>query len=205
MDDGAPEVLLDLDFRRVALLVAVITRAHQQKVAGEADRLAGLRALGLDRPGGGVGRPGGLRGTEAVPDVTVDTVLGGGLLHVAQDRGAVGDRLGVAPGFEIVPQRVHVAVGPDARIAKEVPRAAHRRPAFEDDVALPRALALQVHRSADDQDVVVFGGHSGPTRRTTVYGAGMEGPQRTPQVATTLARAMWPAPPSSRPSVRPTR
>ena len=63
---------------------------------------------------------------------SVDAVLGGGLLHVVEDRGAVGDRLRLAPGLEAVAERVHVAVGADARIAEEVPGAAHRRAPFED-------------------------------------------------------------------------
>src|SRR5262249_57482811 len=84
-----------------------------------------------------------------------------GLIHVTEDRGAVGDRLRFAPGLEAVPQGVHVAVGPDAGIAKEVPRAAHGGATLEDDVALPRAVALQVdggpdagEAGADDEDVV---------------------------------------------------
>src|SRR5262249_56536486 len=64
---------------------------------------------------------------------------------------------------------VHVAVGADGRVAEEIPGAPHRRPPFEDEVALSRAPAMQVHRGpdareagADDEDVVVFWRHVGP-------------------------------------------
>src|SRR5262249_41849632 len=108
----------------------------------------------------------GPRCSVPVADVPVHAELGGRLLHVGEDRGTVRDRLGVTPGFEVVPQRVHVAVGPDAGIAKEIPGATHRRASLEDDVALRRAVSMEVHAGpdageagADDQYVVVFRRH----------------------------------------------
>src|SRR5262249_13696788 len=168
MEDLAREALAALELGRVALLVAVVARAHEEEVAGEADGLSGVRSQGVDRPGGILAGPGGPRRPVPVADVVGHPELGGRLLHVTENRGTVGDCLRVAPGLEAVSQRVHVAVRTHARIAKQVPGATHRRATFEDDVAFPRAHAMQVHggpnpgeAGANDQHVVVVCHHVG--------------------------------------------
>src|SRR6185436_18492764 len=91
---------------------------------------------------------------------------GGGFLHVVEDRRAVGNCLGGTPRLEAVAERVHVAVGANARVAEEIPGAAHRRATFEDEVALARASLVKVDGGPDagkagayDDHVKVFGAH----------------------------------------------
>src|SRR5262249_55667942 len=84
-----------------------------------------------------------------------------------QDRRTVGDRLGVLPGPERVPQRVHIGIRADARIAEQVPGPADRFASLEDRVGLAGATALQMagrsdprQAGADDQNVEVLGPRS---------------------------------------------
>src|SRR5216683_2743143 len=100
-------------------------------------------------------------------DVLLNPVLARGLADVAEDRGAVRDRLGVAPRAKRVAQGVHVGVRADTRVAEQIPGAARAAPRLEDRVALPRATRLQVARRADAgqsrpdyQHIYVFGQHA---------------------------------------------
>src|SRR5436305_1149568 len=82
-------------------------------------------------------------------DLAVDAVVDGGLTHVVQNPRPVGDRLRLGPRFERIAERIHVRVGADAGIAKQIPGAADAVAPLEDDVALARALLLQVIARAD--------------------------------------------------------
>ena len=102
----------------------------------------------------------------AEADVLLEVVLAGGFDDVFADARAVGDGLGFFPGFEVVAEGVHVAVRPDAGVAEQVPGAADGVAAFEDGEIEAGAIALQMHggadagqAGADDEDVVVGGGH----------------------------------------------
>src|SRR5579859_2514996 len=102
----------------------------------------------------------------AEPDLPVDTVLDRGLTHIVENPRAVGDRFRIGPRLERIAQREHVAVGADAGIAKEVPGAADRVAALEDDKAFRRALGLQMiagadpgETRADDEDVEMLRCH----------------------------------------------
>ena len=129
-------------FGSVTLPVAVVAGTHVEKISRELHRLTGIAALGGHRPGGIFGRP--LRPLRQVPvaDMTVHTVLLGGFVNVAEYGRSVGDGLGVIPGFEVEAQGMHIAVGADARVLKQVPGAAHLFAPFQDQVALARALGL---------------------------------------------------------------
>src|SRR4051812_44213131 len=101
-------------------------------------------------------------------DVLVDAVIGCGFAHVIENARTVGDRLRLGPRPERIAEREHVAVGADARIAKQIPRAADAVAALEDDVALARAFLLQVpaganagQAGADDQHVEMLGRSGG--------------------------------------------
>src|SRR5262249_9888950 len=85
----------------------------------------------------------------AEPDLSVDAVLGSGLAHIVEDARAVGDRLRLGPRLEGIAQREHVAVGADAGVAKQVPGAADRVTALEEDKTLGRAFRLQMIARAD--------------------------------------------------------
>ena len=139
---SAPCELLEAgDLGVVRLAVAVVARAHEQVVARDRHRLgrpvAG-GALGRHGPRGVVARPLGATHGVTEADVPVDAELGDGLAQVVHDRRAVGDRLGRRPRLEPVAERVHVAVGPHARVAEQVPRAADVVAALEDRVAATR-------------------------------------------------------------------
>src|SRR5262249_14188915 len=135
MDDLAAEIRSSGKLRRVALLVAVIARAHEEEVAGKTHRLGralARDAFGLDRPARVGCRPRRALHAMAEPDLAVDAVLGRGLAHIIENARAVGDRLRLGPRLEGIAEREHVAVGADAGIAEEIPRAADRLPALED-------------------------------------------------------------------------
>src|ERR1700692_216894 len=99
-------------------------------------------------------------------DFLVDAVVGSGLADIVQNPRPVRDRLRLGPWLERKAQREHVAVGADAGIAEKIPGAADAVAALDDDVALARALLLQVKAGtdagqpgADDQHVEMFGWH----------------------------------------------
>ena len=166
MHDLAGEVGRAGKFRRVAFLVFVIARAHEQEIAGEADdfgRALAHRALGLHRPARLRRRP--RRAFDAVveADLPVDAVVDSGLADVIQNPRPVGDRLRLGPRFERIAERIHVRVGADAGIAKQIPGAADAVAPLEDHVALARAFLLQViaranagQAGADNEDVEMF-------------------------------------------------
>ena len=133
--------------RLVPVVVAVVAAAQQQEAARQ---YHGFGAVGgLHRPsrvGGGPGRPGH---PVVVADVLVDPRLGGRVADVAEDRGAVRDGLGPGPRAERVTERLHVRVRAHARVAEEVPGAAHDIAGLEDDVGPAGERGLQVVRSAD--------------------------------------------------------
>ena len=152
------------EIRRIAVLVFVVAAAHKQEIAGEAlDRLP-LAALDLDRPLRLGRRPIGAHDAAVEADFLVDAVEARGFAHIIQDRGAVGDRLGFGPRPERIAERVHVGVGADAGITKQIPGAADAIAAFENRVAAIRAILLQMIAGADarqprahDQHVEISG------------------------------------------------
>src|SRR3546814_7787585 len=54
--------------------------------------------------------------------VPIDPVLARGLADIVEDRRPVGDRLRLGPRFEGIAQRVHIRIGSDTRIPKQIPR-----------------------------------------------------------------------------------
>ncbi len=169
MDDPALEIFAAQKFRRIAFLVSVIARAHEQEIAGEADGLGcalARGAFGFHGPARVTRRPRRALDLVMKADVLVDAVLGGGLADVVQNPRPVRDRLRLGPRLERIAEREHVAVGADAGIAEQVPGAADAVAALEDDKALGGAFVLQMiaradagEPGADDQDVEMFGWH----------------------------------------------
>src|SRR4051812_4101779 len=99
----------------------------------------------------------------AVSDGFIYTELGGGVADVIQDRRTIGDGLRVTPWAKAIAERVHIGVGTDTGIAKEIPRATNRLAPFEYDEALVGAVHLEMTRSpnprqsrAHDNDVHVL-------------------------------------------------
>ena len=64
------------------------------------------------------------------------------LMQIVQDRGPVGNGLGLGPRFEREAQRVHVRVRSNAWITEQVPCAANGRATFKNRVAFAGALAF---------------------------------------------------------------
>src|SRR5207253_6940494 len=118
------EALGALELGRVALVIAVVAAAHQYEARAQPHGLGVLAPRRLDRPASLLAGP--LCAHDAMPeaDLLLHAVLARGVAHVLEDRGPVGDRLGVAPGAKDVAQRVHVRVRADAGVAEQVPGAA---------------------------------------------------------------------------------
>ena len=93
----------------------------------------------------------------------IDAVFVRGFDHVFANRGPVSDGLFGAPRLEAVAEGMHVAVGSNAWIAKEIPGPPERGPALEQGIGLVRAVILEVTSGADagetgpdDDDVEMF-------------------------------------------------
>ena len=183
MDDLAGEVLLALEVRREAFVVAVVAAAGPEVVAGDGRALAAVGPLDVDRPTGLLARPLGAHGALPEADPAVDAAVARGLPHVLEYRGTVGDRLRVRPRPEAVAERVHVGVGTDARVAEEVPGPPQVLTRLEDRVAATGEGLLQVvggadarKAGADDQHVEMLAGLS-VRRQSTGILAGWPGSQ----------------------------
>src|SRR5206468_5377680 len=103
MYDLAGEVGRAGKFRRVAFLVFVIARAHEQEIAGEAhefSRALAHRAFGLNGPARIRRRP--RRAFDALVEAAlpVDAVVDSGLADIIEDPRPVGDRLRPRPGSD---------------------------------------------------------------------------------------------------------
>ena len=140
----AREVIDAFELRRVTGFVVVVAAAHHQKVAAVfhqgAIMLCGHRPLSMLR------RPVGTFDHVVVTDVVAHTIFHRRLLQIFADGGAVGNGLGFPPGFEIEPQRVHVTVGTNTRIAEQIPGAAECAATFKNGVGFSRTLVDQMDR-----------------------------------------------------------
>ena len=80
------------------------------------------------------------------------SVLGDGLVQVAEDLVRVGDGVVGRPRLVLEAEGVHVGVRPDSRVAEQVPRAADGVAAVDDGVTLARRLGDQIVPEADAGD-----------------------------------------------------
>ena len=191
----------------IALLVVVVAAAQEQERAGDlccVPLLSMLQGPAVLRV-----RPVGADDLLVEPDVLVDAVHGRGALDVVEDRLAVGDGLALGPRTEAETQRVHVGVGTDARVAEQVPGAAHGRALFQDGVALGRAAVLQVpgrahagDAGAHDDDVKVLS-HESHAINTRVECVNELSKFSTPCKVAAVTTVARPAPSRGRRSARP--
>ena len=149
MDHRAGERLETGQLGGVPTLVAVVTRAHEQEIAGELDRCSRVLARRGHRPARSRRVPTGCRHLMLVADVSIDAELGRRFVQVSQNRRTIGDRFRLRPRLERETESVHVAVGANPGIPKQIPRAAEIRTTFEDGVRVRWAHRLQVIGGAD--------------------------------------------------------
>src|SRR5215468_3519590 len=74
------------------------------------------------------------------------------LPHIGEDSRAVRDGPGPLPRFEVIAERMHVAVRPNARIPEQIPGAADGVPAFQRREGLARTTHLQVDGCANPRN-----------------------------------------------------
>ncbi|SIM14672.1 Uncharacterised protein [Mycobacteroides abscessus subsp. abscessus] len=150
VDHLSGEILDALELGREALVVAVVTRAAQQELSGEFDRLT--RMLDLQRPQPTLGGPLGADDLVAESDLFRHTELTRSLGHVLPDGGAVGDALGARPGPEVVAEREHVRIRAHTRVAEQIPGAADALARLQHHELLARQLTGDTARHADTRD-----------------------------------------------------
>src|SRR6266511_639520 len=73
-------------------------------------------------------------------------------LHIGEDGGAVRDGPRLFPRFEVIAERMHVAVRPNARIPEQIPGAAYGVAAFQLREGLARTMHLQVDGCANPRN-----------------------------------------------------
>src|SRR5215813_14641961 len=72
--------------------------------------------------------------------------------HIGADGSAVRDGLAIPPRFEVIAERMHVAVRPNARIPEQIPGAADGVAAFQHRERLTRTMQLQVYSRANSRN-----------------------------------------------------
>src|SRR6185369_349980 len=109
----------------------------------------GSAELSFDCPARFARRPAGTPHAVVVTNGLVNVVFARGVTDVAENGWSIGDGFRLAPRAKVVAERVHVGVRTDARVAKEIPGAAHHIAPFEYEKTLLRALRLQMASGAN--------------------------------------------------------
>ena len=168
MHDLALEIVPTGKFGGIARIVAVVTGRSDQVARPPGLGLAAGLMAGGDRPGGALPIPVGACDLALETDMRGHAIFLGGFLHIALDRGAVGQDLGLAPGPELVAKGRHVRIRADARIAEQIPGAADGLAPLQHRVGLALELAGDVAGSADagqaganNQNIKIMTGHHG--------------------------------------------
>src|SRR5262245_469065 len=84
-------------------------------------------------------------------DVWDDAILVRRFLHVCADGSTVGDGPGALPRFEVIAERMHVAVGPAARMTKQIPGATYGVAPFQNSKGLARTMPPQMDGGANSR------------------------------------------------------
>ena len=163
MQDIASETRHTLPGRQVALVIAVVASAHEEKSAADLQRLARRRAFYLGGPLCRARRPLYAADTVIKAYLAVDAEFTSGILDILQNRGTIGDRLLTRPGPKAITQGIHIRIRADAGVTKKIPSAAYPIASFDDHPAEPRAASPQIvagrdarDAGADDQDIDLF-------------------------------------------------
>ena len=168
--DSTGEALPPAELGQVSRLVGVVASAHEQVVALEST-LRAIATCGVHHPCGRRRRPFGSHHALTESHVAFQVVLSHGLTQVFHDRWPVGDRFLRLPWFELVAERVHVAIGANPRVLEEIPRATDVLATLENHEAAIGGFLLQVDSCADagdscayNDDVEAFSGHAATLR-----------------------------------------
>src|SRR5215510_13891644 len=73
-------------------------------------------------------------------------------LHIGEDGRAVRNGPWLLPWFEVIAERMHVAIRPNARISEQIPGAADGVAAFQHREGLARTMHLQVDGCANPRN-----------------------------------------------------
>ena len=146
MDDAPLELLHLRPSGCVAFFVVVVAAAHVEELACVVQLFLPIAvgALHAHRPTRSGRIPTGTRDLVLVADRLVDAEHARRVLDVIEDGLAVGDGLVAMPRAKAVAKREHVGVRADARVAEQIPRAAHRRAALQDCETGRRTTLAQV-------------------------------------------------------------
>ncbi len=152
MHDLATEGLGAGELRREPRVVVVVARATEDPSRTDLASRSGVGVFDVDRPPRGVRRPHGRHHTMPIPDQRSEIVLVDRLVEVIEDSRGVGDRLSIGPGLEVVPEGVQVRVGPNPRVAEQVPRTAGGIPGLENRDRLARVFGSHPAGGTDAGD-----------------------------------------------------
>ena len=133
----------------VTTFVAVVTTAHEQKIAGEVLNRARLHILGRQRPRRRRRRPFGFLHLLTKTNVAINAELSRSFLHVLENCGTISNGLIGNPRLERISEGVHVAIGTHTWIAKQIPGTAYRVTALKNQITAIRAHRLQVPAGTD--------------------------------------------------------
>ena len=129
------------NLRRVSLGVVVIPRTHKQVVTCvghcASTHLCIYCPTRLNRGPLSTGHH------VAKSHFAANVVFIGCLIEILQNRWAICDGFLRRPWLEAVSQSVHVAIGANSWIAKQIPRATNGVATFENDIGLRRAVTLK--------------------------------------------------------------
>ena len=148
--DHTLEVLLALKVRRVSGRVVVVAGRTEQPVAGDVPLLA--VALQRHRPLRGATAEVSLEHFVAEVDSPTEIVVVDDLLEIRQNLVRVGDGVIGSPRLELIAECVQIGVGPDTRVAEQVPGAADGVTAVGDGEGPTRLCGGQIVRQTDPGD-----------------------------------------------------
>lgn len=84
--------------------------------------------------------------------VPVEAVVRDRLVQVVEDLVGVGDRVVLGPRLELEAEALHVGIGPNTRVAEQIPGPADRVAAVDDGEGPARLLRLEVMTQVDPGD-----------------------------------------------------
>ena len=149
MEHSAFVIVDTLKVRGISLFVVVVSGAIENKLAAYCDLLPCIGKLRRNQPAFVGAGPVGGDDLMVVANMLLYVILSSCLANLVENFVAIGDNRTVMPGLETVTIGVHVAVGANARVAKQIPGAAADGAGFEDHKAVVRAIAAQLTGTAD--------------------------------------------------------